>query len=150
PNTPKMLAGLAKLKWMVIVENFETETATFWNAKKLGDKFYPTYVDPARIQTEVFLLPAACFAEKDGTFVNSSRWLQWKRAALPPPGDAKTDQEIMSRIFLDVQALYLKDGGKAPKPLLEMTWDYANPGNPALDEVAREINGRDLPSARQL
>lgn len=150
PNTPKMLAALSKLKWMVIAENFETETATFWNAKKLGDKFYPTFIDPAQIQTEVILLPAACFAEKDGTFVNSSRWLQWKRAALPPPGDAKTDQEIISRIFLDVQALYAKDGGTSPKPLEEMTWDYANPGNPALDEVAREINGRDLTTAKQL
>ena len=27
-----------------------------------------------------------CFAEKDGSFVNSSRWLQWKKAAVPPPG----------------------------------------------------------------
>lgn len=150
PNTPKMLGALAKLKWMIVVENFETETAAFWNAKKLGEKFYPTYTDPAQIQTECFLLPAACFAEKDGAFVNSSRWLQWKRAALPPPGDAKPDQEIMSRLFLDVRNLYHKEGGKAPKPLLEMNWDYANPGNPALDEVAREVNGRDLATNKQL
>ena len=33
--------------------------------------------------------PCAGFAEKDGTFVNSSRWLQWKNAALPPPGQAQ-------------------------------------------------------------
>jgi formate dehydrogenase major subunit len=62
----KMLEALATLDWLVVVENFETETASFWNAKKLGDKFYPNYVDPAKIQTEVILLPAACFAEKDG------------------------------------------------------------------------------------
>ncbi len=150
PNTPKMLDALSKLKWMIVVENFETETASFWNAKKLGEKFYPTFVDSAQIQTEAFLLPAACFAEKDGAFVNSSRWLQWKRAALPPPGDAKPDQEIMSRLFLAVRELYEKEGGKAPKPLLEMNWDYTNPLSPSLEEVAREVNGRDLATGRQL
>ena len=36
--------------------------------------------------TTVYRLPGAGFAEKDGTFVNSARWLQWKNAALPPPG----------------------------------------------------------------
>lgn len=150
PNTPKMLDALSKLKWMVVVENFETETAAFWNARKLGEKYYPTYVESANIQTEVLLLPAACFAEKDGAFVNSSRWLQWKRAALPPPGDAKPDQEIMARIFLKVRELYEKEGGTAPKPLLEMAWDYANPISPSLEEVAREINGRDVATNKQL
>ena len=150
PNTPKMLDALSKLKWMVVVENFETETASFWNAKKLGDKYYPSFVDPAQIQTEAFLLPAACFAEKDGAFVNSSRWMQWKYAALPPPGQAKVDQEVIARIFLRVKELYEKEGGKAAKPLLEMTWDYANPLSPSLAEVAREVNGRDLTTNMQL
>src|SRR5262249_54593243 len=69
PNSPKMVAALSKLKWMVVVENVETETAIFWKAPK-------EYRGPAasEIQTEVFLLPAAGFAEKDGTFTNSARW----------------------------------------------------------------------------
>lgn len=150
PNTAKMLAALAKLKWLIVVENFETETASFWKARKLGDKFYTGFASPAQIQTECFLLPAACFAEKDGSFVNSSRWVQWKRAALPPPGDAKTDQEIISRLLLDLKSLYQKEGGRGAKPLLEMSWDYANPAHPSLDEVAREINGRHLSSRQQL
>ena len=48
-------------------------------------------------QDEVYRLPGAGFAEKDGTFVNSARWLQWKWAAVPTPGDAKLDQEILAR-----------------------------------------------------
>jgi formate dehydrogenase major subunit len=150
PNTPKMLDALSKLQWLVVVENFETETAAFWNAKQLGDKFYPSFVDPKLIKTECFLLPAACFAEKDGAFVNSSRWLQWKKAALPPPGEARVDQEIMARIFLKVRELYQKEGGKAPKPLLDMQWDYANPLRPSLEEVAREVNGQEVATGRQL
>jgi formate dehydrogenase-N alpha subunit len=150
PNTPKMLDALSKLKWMVVAENFETETAAFWNAKKLGEKFYPSFVDPAGIQTEVFLLPAACFAEKDGAFVNSSRWLQWKRAALPPPGEAKPDQEIIATLFLRLRELYEAEGGKGAAPLLAMRWEYANPSSPSLEEVARELNGREIATRRQV
>jgi formate dehydrogenase major subunit len=150
PNTPKMLGALSRLKWLIVAENFETETAAFWNAKKLAEKDYPAAGDPSQIRTEVFLLPAACFAEKDGTFVNSSRWLQWKEAALDPPGDALRDQEIIARLFLAIRELYRKEGGAAPEPLLKMSWDYATPECPSLEEVAREINGQELATGRQL
>lgn len=150
PNTAKMLAALGKLKWLIVAENFETETAAFWKAKSLAEKFYPGALNPAEIETEVFLLPASCFAEKDGAFVNSSRWLQWKEAALDPPGDALRDQEILGRLFLAIRQLYEKEGGKAPEPLLAMEWNYANPACPSLGEVAREINGRDLESGKQV
>jgi formate dehydrogenase-N alpha subunit len=149
PNTGKMLGALAKLKWLIVAENFETERASFWNAKKLAEKEYPAIADSVQIQTEVFLLPASCFAEKDGAFVNSSRWLQWKEAALDPPGDALRDQEIIARLFLKIRELYLEEKGAAPEPLLNMSWNYARPECPALTEVAREINGRDA-AGRQL
>src|SRR5438552_65651 len=117
PNSKKMIAALSKLKWMVVVENADTETATFWNApKEYGG------APATQIQTEVFLLPAANFAEKDGTFTNSARWLQWKWKALDPPGLAKMDQEIISRLFLAVQNLYRKEGGVVPEPVLNVAW----------------------------
>lgn len=150
PNTPKMLAGLAKLKWLIVVENFETETAAFWKAKDLAEKYYADAPDPSEVQTEVFLLPASCFAEKDGTFVNSSRWLQWKHAAVDPPGEAKGDQEIIARLFLKIRELYEKEGGTAPEPLLAVSWPYANPLVPSLEEVAKEVNGQEVASGKQL
>src|SRR5262249_24091789 len=127
----------------VVAECFETETASFWNAKTLAEKYYPTASDPASINTEVFLLPAACFAEKDGAFVNSSRWAQWKNVALDPPGQAMRDQDIIARLFLKIRELYEKDGGTSPEPLLGMSWNWQNQLSPSLAEVAREINGRD-------
>ncbi len=150
PNSAKMLAALAKLKWLIVVENFETETASFWKAKDLARESLAGAAASAEIDTEVFLLPAACFAEKDGAFVNSSRWLQWKEAAAPPPGDAKPDQEILGRLFLAVRALYQAEGGAGVDSLTAMSWDYATPSSPALSEVAREVNGRDIGSRRQL
>src|SRR6185295_2838373 len=143
PNSKKMVAALAKLKWMVIVENVETETSIFWKA--------PAEYEPppaAQIGTEVYLLPAASFAEKDGTFTNSARWLQWKWRATDPPGQAKPDQEIVALLVLAVQDLYKKAGGVFPDPVLNVSWSYANRANPDLGEVLKEMNGKALADVR--
>src|SRR5437773_7983736 len=139
PNSKKMVAGLAKAKWVVVVENVETETAAFWKAPK-------EYGGPpaSQIQTEVFQLPAADFAEKDGTFTNSARWIQWKWKALDPPGQAKSDQEVVARIFLAVRDLYKKEGGALPEAVTNLSWSYANPVEPDLGDVLKEINGKAL------
>ena len=92
-------------------------------------------------------LPAARrrdFAEKDGTFTNSARWIQWKWKALDPPGQAKTDQEILARIFLAVRDLYRKEGGACAEPVLNVAWTYTNPAAPDLGEVLKEMNGKAL------
>lgn len=143
PNSKKMVAALAKLKWLVIVENVQTETAIFWKAPA-------EYEPPAasQIGTEVYLLPASLFAEKDGTFTNSARWLQWKWRATDPPGQAKADQEILARLVLAVRDLYRKDGGAFPEPVLNISWSYANPANPDLSEVLKEMNGKALTELR--
>jgi formate dehydrogenase major subunit len=137
PHSRKAIGALAKLKWLVVAENFEQETATFWREDILS----LVEKKPEDVQTEVFLLPAANFAEKDGTFVNSARWIQWKWKAVDPPGEAKPDQEIIARIFLKVRELYERDGGTYPEPVRSLNWWYTNPDAPSLDEVCREING---------
>jgi formate dehydrogenase major subunit len=122
-----------------VVENVESESAIFWKAPAEYEG-----PPPASIQTEVYLLPAANFAEKDGTFTNSARWMQWKWKAVDPPGEAKADQEILARLVLAVQKLYRADGGTLPEPILSLSWSYSNPTNPDLGEVLKEINGRAL------
>src|SRR5499427_4415799 len=139
PNSEKMVAALAKLKWLVMVENQETETAAFWKA--------PPQLNgpaPSAIQTEVYLLPAANFAEKDGTLTNSARWMQWKWKAIDPPGEAKSDQEVIARMFLAVRDLYKKEGGALPEAVLNLDWKYTNPASPDLAEALKEINGKAL------
>ncbi|HYF00432.1 MAG TPA: formate dehydrogenase-N subunit alpha [Planctomycetota bacterium] len=138
PNSEKMIAALGKLEWLVIAEAFETETAQFWKVARDNP------------QTEVFLLPAAIFAEKDGSFTNSSRWAQWKWKACDPPGEAKPDEEILARIAMRVRELYAAEGGPLPEPVLRLDWSYKNPWVPSLEEVAHEINGRDLATGRRL
>jgi formate dehydrogenase major subunit len=96
------------------------------------------------IKTTVYRLPCAGFAEKDGTFVNSARWLVWKNAALPLPGECMYDQEIIARIFLKVRDFYQKEGGKFAEGPLSVSWAYTNPYNPSLSECAKELNGKAL------
>ena len=137
PNSPKMVAALSKLKWLVMVENQENETAGFWKAPKdLGTP------DAAAIKTEVYLLPATNFAEKDGSFTNSARWVQWKWKAVDGPGQSKSDQEIISRVLLAVKDLYRKEPGALPEAVLNVAWAYTNPTSPDLAEVLKEISGK--------
>jgi len=144
PNSQKNIDALKKAKFLVVCDIYPEETSDFWRAPGI------TPEETKAIQTEVYRLPGAGFAEKDGTFVNSARWLQWKWAAVPTPGDAKLDQEILARIFLKVRELYRKEGGAFPDPILNLSWNYSVAENPSLSEVARELNGRALDTGQQL
>jgi len=139
PNRAKMTAAFAKMKFMVVMDPLQTETARFWeNHGEYND------VDPKAIQTEVFELPTTCFAEDEGSLSNSSRWLQWHWAAQDPHAEARSDVDIMSGIFLRLRDMYRKDGGAFPDPILNLNWPYELPESPRPEELAREINGYTL------
>jgi formate dehydrogenase-N alpha subunit len=138
PDSNKNINALKKADWLVVCEIYPDETSEFWRAPGI------TADEQKQINTTVYRLPGAGFAEKDGTFVNSARWLQWKNVAVPPPGQARLDQEIIATIFLKVRELYKKDGGKFPDPVLNANFAYTNPYNPSLSEVAKELNGKAL------
>jgi formate dehydrogenase major subunit len=138
PNSRKNIEALKKADFLVVCDLYPEETAEFWRAPGT------TPDQMKQINTTVYRLPGAGFAEKDGTFVNSARWLQWKYVAVPPPGEAKVDQEILARIFLKVKELYRSEGGKFPDPIMNLNWAYTTPENPSLAEVAKEINGKAL------
>jgi formate dehydrogenase major subunit len=135
----KNTSALSKLKLLVVMDPLETETARFW--ENHGEH---NPVDSAAIQTEVIQLPSSCFAEDEGSLTNSGRWLQWHWPGAEPPGDAKLDTWIMAQIFLRVRDLYLKEGGVFPDPIVNLTWDYADPNDPTAEELAKEMNGRAL------
>ena len=138
PNSKKNIEALKKADWLVVGEIYPDETSEFWRAPGT------TPDEMKKIQTTVYRLPCAGFAEKDGTFVNSARWLQWKNIAITPPGDAKLDQEILSLIFLKIRELYQKEGGKFPDPIVNLAWNYTDPLHRSFVELAKEINGRAL------
>ena len=76
PDVNHTVKALNKLDFLVVQDLFLTETA------ELAD----------------VVLPAASFAEKDGTFTNTERRIQRVRKALNPPGEAKEDSVIIREL----------------------------------------------------
>src|SRR5271156_4445552 len=136
PDSKKNIDALKKADFLVVCEIYPDETSAFWEAPGT------TPEEMKQINTTVYQLPGAGFAEKDGTFVNSARWLQWKYAALPTPAECRLDQDILAQIFLRVRELYKQEGGKFPDAIVNATWNYTIPTSPSLAEVAKEINGK--------
>ena len=136
PNLKLTFEAMGKLEMLVVQEIWETETATFW--RRPG-------VDPKSITTEVILLPAAFFMEKNGTITNSGGLVQWRHAAVKPPGQAKPDGEIVDLIFRRVRDL-LKDSSDPKDDIVKKaSWSYTS-----AEDILREINGyalRDLPAS---
>ena len=138
PDTNKNINALKKADWLVVGEIYPDETSEFWKAPGI------TADEQKTINTTVYRLPCAGFAEKDGSMTNSARWVTWKYAAVPPPGDARLDQDIVAQIFLRVRDLYKKEGGKFADPILNLSWAYADAAHPPLSQVAMELNGKAL------
>jgi len=135
PSSEATRKALEKLDWMVVTDLWETETASFW---KRPDS------SPAQIRTEVFLLPAACSVEKEGSVTSSCRWMQWRYKAVPPPGNAKSDLWIINELFKALRGRYRHHGGPNAEAILNMQWDYGSDSEPDAHAVAKEINGYDL------
>lgn len=76
PDMHHTIKALKNLEFLVVQDIFLTETA------ELAD----------------VVLPAACFAEKDGTFTNTDRRVQRVRKAVNPPGDAREDSWIIAEL----------------------------------------------------
>ena len=138
-DTNKSAVGLAKLKWLVSIDPIETDTARFWeNHGEFNN------VDPAKIQTEVFMLPVTSFAEESGSLTNSSRCISWKWQAADPYHDSRTDIAILADLFARIRKLYETQGGKGAEPLLAIDWSYKDPHEPSADELLKELNGKAL------
>lgn len=139
PNGNFMRSGIAKLDWLVCTDLMETDTAGFWHLPLVAGEDAP---DPAKINTEVFLLPACSHIEKEGTVSNSGRWVQWRYQAVKPLPGSKDDGEIMTLLFHELQDLYKNEGGAFPDPILKTSWDYVDDkGEFSSRKVAHAING---------
>jgi len=139
-NSHKTREALTKLDWMVNVNLFDNETGSFWRGPGM---------DPSKIKTEVFFLPAAVSAEKEGSITNSGRWMQWRYGGPAPLGDCKPDGDMIYELALKIRELYAKDNGAFPAPIKGLNLDDWGDGH-VYDphKVARLINGyylKDVP-----
>ena len=138
-NAELARAALERLKWLVVMDAYETETASFW--KREG-------ADPATIGTETFFIPTATILEKEGTMVNTNRLLQWHDRAVAPAGAARSDLFVFHQLGLRLKELYRGSTDPKDRPILDLTWDYTSDdpherevGEPSARKVLQEING---------
>jgi formate dehydrogenase major subunit len=125
PNAKLERAALRNLKWLVVRDLVETETSNFWEES------------PDTIDTEVFFFPAASHVEKEGTFTNTQRLLQWREKAVEPPGDARSELQFLVALGRKLKARATDQPRDAA--LRALTWEYRDED---ADEVLREIHGR--------
>ena len=133
--------GMANLDWLVVRDLVLTESATFWqNAPEIetGE------IDPKACRTEVFFLPAAAHTEKEGTFTQTQRLLQWREKAVEPPQDCRSELWFTVHLGRRLRQKLAGSTDRRDRPLLELAWDYPVHGEaqePSGEDVLREING---------
>jgi formate dehydrogenase major subunit len=141
PNAGLHRKAMARLDWLVVRDLVETETASFWsNAPEIETGELRT----EEIPTEVFLLPAAAHTEKDGTFTNTQRLLQWHRKAVEPVGDCRSELWFYYHLGRRIREKLAASTDPRDRPLLDLAWDYPTEGpqeEPSAAAVLREIGG---------
>ena len=135
--------GLANLDWLVVRDMVLIESATFWQN---GPEIETGEMRTEDIGTEVFFLPAAAHTEKDGSFTNTQRMLQWHHTAVEPAGDARSDLWFAYHLGRRLREKLAASGSEMDRPLLDLTWNYPVKGElaePDADAVLAEVNGWD-------
>jgi formate dehydrogenase major subunit len=133
PNAKLARAAMQRLEWLVVVDIFLTETAEVWKAPGTS---------PADVKTEVFFIPAAPAAEKDGSLTNTMRLIQWHEKAVNPPGDVQTDAQFFCTLANTLKTMYAASKKERDKGFLAASFTYGdNPNHPDMLQVLKEVNG---------
>ncbi len=150
PNGRLERKALANLKWLVVRDMVEIETAAFW---KDSPEVERGELDPKTIKTEIFLMPAAGQAEKSGTFTNTQRLLQFHNKSVDPPGDSRSDTWFFYHLGRRLKEKAAREPIPRNAPLNALTWNYSTHGKeaePNVEEVLQEINGYTWPDKKLL
>ena len=141
PNGALQRKGLRRAKWVVVRDFQPNETAEFWRTSPEHER---GETSAEQIGTEVFFFPAAAHTEKDGSFTNTQRLLQWHHKAIDPPGDCRSELHFVYHLGKRLQALYKGSDRERDLPVKLLTWDYPTIGahaEPDAEAVVAEING---------
>jgi formate dehydrogenase major subunit len=142
--------GMANLDWLVVRDLFLIESATFWRNSR---EVETGELVPEECRTEVFFLPAASHVEKEGTFTQTGRLLQWREKALDPPGDCRSELWFFYHLGRKLREKLAGSDKPRDRALLDLAWDYPTDGphvEPSAEAVLREINGYDVSTGRPL
>src|SRR5438309_5385173 len=138
-------SALRKLEWLVVKDNWLTETATFW---KNAPEVKKGEVKSADIKTEIFYLPATQVAEIEGTFTNTQRMLQFHHKAAEAPGDCRSDTWFYYDLGKRLKKLYAPSTSPRDEGFKNLVWEYEHEneterrkGEPSALKILKELNG---------
>jgi formate dehydrogenase major subunit len=134
--------AMAMLDWLVVRDFVEIETASFWYD---SPEIETGELRTENIGTEVFFLPAAAHTEKDGSFTNTQRLLQWHWKAVEPAGDCRSELHFFYHLGKRIREKLRLSRKHRDRPIKQLTWDYPTQGphdEPDAEAVLQEINGR--------
>lgn len=140
--------GMANLDWVVVRDLFLIESATFW---KNSPEVETGEIVPEECRTEVFFMPAASHVEKEGTFTQTQRLLQWREKAVDPPGDCRSELWFFYHLGRMIREKLAGSTLRRDRALLDLLWDYPTHGpdqEPDAEAVLREINGYEVATGR--
>ena len=146
-NAKLQRLGMANLDWLVVRDFSLIESATWWQD---GPEIETGELRTEDIGTEVFFLPAAAHTEKDGSFTNTQRLLQWHHQAVEPAGETRSDLWFTFHLGRIIREKLAASTDPMDRPLLDLTWDYPTKGplaEPDAEAVLAEINGHDADGA---
>ncbi len=153
-NTILARRALAALDWLIVRDVHEIETAAFWyDAPEVRGGELRT----DQIGTEVFFLPAAIGPEKEGSYTNTQRLIQWHDKGIEPPDDARSDAAFMVDLGRRLKALYADDDSPRGRSIAALTWDYPSATGgavslvspePEMRAIVEEINGYTVADGR--
>ncbi len=141
PNSRLERKALARLKWLVVRDMVESETASFWLDSPEVER---GELKTEEVETEVFFFPAAGHVEKEGCFTNTQRLNQFREKAIDPPGDARSELWFMAHLGRRMKEKAKGDARARNAGLNALTWDYRLEGplrEPDTEQVLQEING---------
>src|SRR5437764_318326 len=133
--------GMRELDWLVVRDFLPIESAEFWRD---APEIARGEVRPEDVKTEVFFFPCAAHTEKDGTFTNTQRLLQWHHQAVEPPGDARSDLWFVYHLGRRLKELYRDSPDPKDRAIQDLTWDYGEKSTirePVAEDVLKEISG---------
>jgi formate dehydrogenase major subunit len=136
--------ALAKLDWLVVRDLVEIESAAFWHD---SPEIESGELKTEEIPTEVFFLPAAAHTEKDGSFTNTQRLLQWHWQAIEPRGDCRSELWFYFHLGRLIKQK-LADSEEPRDDLLKaLRWDYPTHSQiqePDAESVLKEVSGWEI------
>ncbi len=140
-NAKLQRLAMANLDWLVVRDFSLIESATWW---KDGPEIATGELRTEEIPTEVFFMPAAAHTEKDGSFTNTQRLLQWHHAAKEPDGDARSELWFTYHLGRIIREKLAGSTDEMDQPIVHLAWDYPTHGSiaePSAESVLAEVSG---------